>query len=107
GLGPHDVRAKPPALGAQCERDLPRDPDEILRLHPRGDATGTSWHWRAAPAIRDLVAARGGVAVAEDEPECPVRSEHAADLAEHREEVLDVELGCGLQAEAALPCLTA
>ena len=41
----------------------------------------------------------GGVAVTQVEPEGPVVTQDTADLAEHLDDVLDVELGSGFKAD--------
>jgi hypothetical protein len=53
--------------------------------------------------VAEPVGAARGEAVAEDEPERPVVAQRATHLPQDRDEVGDVQLGAGLEPEAAAP----
>jgi hypothetical protein len=89
-----------------------READQVLRLRPRlrhavglrGDA-GQALALPAAAGLVGFAAARR-IAVAEVEPQRPVGPQHAAQFAQHREQVVVIQLIRRLKAEAAAPRAT-
>lgn len=100
GLGPHDVRAQPPAIILQRKRYSPGNPDHVFGLEsarPKPVAGGQCGAlFGALRRSVDRTRARASatvesvVAVAQVQPQRAVRPEHATHLTEHRHHLLDV-----------------
>jgi hypothetical protein len=102
-LRPHDVRAKPPAVRLEGEGHPPRDPDEVLRLQPRGHARRQRSSRIAPLAARHLVGAARREGIAEDQPQRSVVAKRSMHLAKDADQVLYIQSGLGLEPEAAAP----
>ncbi len=119
-LGPDDPRAHPPAVGLERERRARGDHDQVLGLEAGNGGAGRPAAPAAVPLVgppgkafggadalpafpRTIVAPRTRVTIAEVEPHGAVVPENPAHLPEHLDQVGDVEVGIGLEPEAAEP----
>src|SRR5215472_9567120 len=118
GLRPDDVRAQPPAVSLQRQRDAPGDADEILGLEAGSNGVALRLHTLAQrlavttgltidamerrsgrDAFGRVAWRTAGVAVPQVQPQRSVAAQHPPYLAEDLDHGRDVLLGRGLEAE--------
>ncbi len=125
GLGPHNLATKPPAVSAKRKSGHPRDTHEVFRLQPRHVRcrwsplleavirrirrlrAGGDFSLRSVAAILTaIVAPTTTIRISEIQPTGRIVSQHALQLGKDLNEMLDVKIGCWLEAEASTPCAT-